>query len=246
MSDRNGSAASSRVADIRSSGRLRIGMGLVPAFATRDQHTGEVRGMAVELGRALADRLGVEPVPVTYPSPANLPDALRDGAWDIAFLGVDPVREAVMDFSVPYAQVDSTFLFAPGTDYRGMEDVDRPGVRIATTRNGVEDLTLTRVIRAAEVVRVDSAGAGLEALRAGRVEAVAIARPAAIAFAETLAGSHVSNDRYAVAMHAIAVPKGMSGRLSCIDEFVRGAKSSGFVRQAMERVGLRGAQVAPD
>jgi polar amino acid transport system substrate-binding protein len=231
---------------IKSSGKLRIGVGLVPTFATKDPSTGEVRGIAIELGRVLAEGLGVELVPVTYPSPANLPDALKNGAWDIGFLGVDPAREGVMDFSIPYAQVDSTFLVAPGSAYRGVDDLDKPGVRIATTRNGVEDLTLTRLIKVAEIVRVDSAGAGLEALKAGKVDAVAIPRPAAVAFAEQLPGSCVSDDRYAVALHAIAVPKGESGRLNYINEFVSSAKKSGFVRHAMERVGLRGAQVAPD
>jgi polar amino acid transport system substrate-binding protein len=231
---------------IKSSGKLRIGVGLVPTFAIKDPSTGEVRGIAIELGRALAERLGVELVPVTYPSPANLPEALKNGAWDIGFLAVDPAREAVMDFSIPYGQVDSTFLVAPGSAHRSVNDLDKPGVRIATTRNGVEDLTLTRLIKIAEIVRVDSAGAGLEALKAGKVDAVAIPRPAAIAFAEQLPGSHVSADRYAIALHAIAVPKGQGGRLDYINEFVSSAKKSGFIKQAMERAGLRGAQVAPD
>lgn len=245
MSQTNGSVLSEPFAQIRSAGKLRIGMGLVPAFAVKDQVTGTVRGMAVEMGRAFADLLGVEPVLVTYPSPANLPDALKQGAWDIAFLGVDHEREAVMDFSVPYAQVDSTFLFAPGTDYAGLGDIDRSGVRIATTRNGVEDLTLTRLVTAAEIVRVDFAGAGFEALRDGKVDAVAIARPAAIVFSERLPGSHVAEDRYATAMHAIAVPKGMGERLDYINTFVNEARASGAIQKAMERVGLRGAQVAP-
>lgn len=241
------SGSDSPFADIKSSGKLRVGMGLVPTFALKDAKTGELRGMAVELGRALAERLGgVALVPVTYPSPANLPEALKSGAWDIGFLGIDPAREAVMDFSIPYVQVDSTFLVAPGLVDRSVNDLDKPGVRLAITRNGVEDLTLTRLIKAAEIVRVDSAGAGLEALKSGKVEAVAIPRPVAIAFAEQLPGSHVSDDRYAVALHAIAVPKGQGAQLNVINEFLSAAKKSGFVQQAMERVGLRGAQVAPD
>ncbi len=231
---------------IKSSGKLRIGVGLVPTFATKDPSTGELRGIAIELGRALAERLGVELVPVTYPGPGNVPEGLKTGAWDIGFLGVDAARQAVLDFSIPYLQVDSTFLFPAGSAYRGLNDLDKPGVRIATTRNGVEDLTLTRLIKVAEIVRVGSAGAGLEALKSGEAHAVAIARPTALVFSEQLPGSRVSDDHYAVALHAIAVPKGESGRLNCVNEFVSSAKKSYLVQQAMERVGLRGAQVAQD
>jgi polar amino acid transport system substrate-binding protein len=247
----NGNAAtalrdvgSGSVAALKAKGRLRVGIGLVPAFASKNQATGEIHGIAVELGRALADRIGIELEPVTYPSPGNLPEALEAGAWDIAFLGVDPVREAVMDFSVPYARVDSTFLLAPGSPDRGVGELDADGVRIATTRNGVEDLTLTRLIGSAEIVRVASVGAGFEELKAGTVDAVAVARPAALAFSAQLPGSRVSESHFSVALHAIGVPKGQDELLEYVNAFVSEAKTSGFVRQAMERVGLRGAQVA--
>ncbi len=244
-SSRAQSSAGPTVADIRSSGRVRIGIGLVPTFATKDAETGELRGIAIELGRALAERLGVELVPVTYPSPANLLDALRAGAFDIAFLGIDPVREKVMDFSVPYLQVDSTLLAAPGLDRPTVEDLDRPGVRIAATRNSIEDFALTRLLRAAEIVRVDSSLAGLAALTSGDVSAVAVPRPVAIVFSERVPGSRVLDDRYAVALHALAVPKGSSDLLRSIDEFMIEAKRSGLVERAIERAGLRGAQMAP-
>jgi polar amino acid transport system substrate-binding protein len=231
-------------AALKTGGRLRVGIGLVPAFASQNQATGEIHGIAVELGQALAERLGAEFVPVTYPSPGNLPEALKASAWDIAFLGVDPVREAVMDFSVPYARVHSTFLLAPGSPDRAVEDLDAAGVRIATTRNGVEDLTLTRLIGSAEIVRVASVGAGFEALQTGRVDAVAVARPAALAFSAQLPGSRVSESHFAVALHAIGVPKQQGALLEYVNAFVSEAKASGFVRDAMEQVGLRGAQVA--
>src|SRR5690606_33930225 len=132
----------------------------------------------------------------------------------------------------------------PGSPHRDIGDLDKAGARIVTTRNGVEDLTITPLIKSAEIVRVASVGAGFEELKAGRVDAVAVARPAALAFSGQLAGSRVSEGRYAVALHAIAVPKGQRALLEYINGFVSAAKTSGFVQQAMERVGLRGAQVA--
>lgn len=232
--------------DVKSSGKLRMGVGLVPTFATKDPSSGELRGIAIELGRALAERLGVELVPVTYPSPGNLPEALKAEAWDIAFLSIDPARAAVMDFSAPYAEVESTFLVAPGSSFGSVADLDKPGRRIAITRNSVEDLALTRVVQHAEIVRADSVGQAFELLKAGQADAQAIPRPVAMAFSKQLAGSSVASERYAVALHAIAVPKGAADLLARIDEFVSNAKKTGFVRQAMERVGLHGAQVAPD
>ncbi len=74
-----------RVADLVRAGRVRVGLGLVPTFATKDPATGELRGVAVDLARALAARLGVEFLPVEYPSPANVLEGVKVGAWDVGF-----------------------------------------------------------------------------------------------------------------------------------------------------------------
>ena len=111
------------------------------------------------------------------------------------------------------------------------------------------NLTVKRASAAASVrVNEDVLNAVLKAAAviAGKVDAVAIPRPVAIAFAGQVPGSQIAEDRYAVALHAIAVPKGQGAQLNDINEFLVSAKTSGFVQQAMERVGLRGAEVAPD
>jgi len=234
-----------RVADLIRAGRIRVGLGLVPTFATRDPATGELRGVAVELARALAMRLGVELLTVEYPSPANVLEGITVGAWDVGFLGIDPARLAQADFSTPYLQVDSTYLVPAGSSIRNVPDADRPGVRIAVTRNSGEDFALTRTLKRAELVRVATIGAGFDLLRAGNADVFAVPRPTALEYSAGLPGSRVLEDRFHVVFHAIAVPKGQAGRLAYVSDFIEEAKASGLVQRALERAGLRGAQVAP-
>lgn len=235
-----------RVADIVRTGKLRVGVGLVPTFAIKDPVTGEFRGMAIELARALAARLGVEVLPVEYPSPPNVLDGLKTGAWDVGFLGIDPARLALADFSTPYIQVDSTYLLPASSSIRNIADADRPGIRIAVMRNSVEDLTLSRMLKQAEFVRVETTvSAGFDVLRAGNAEVFAIPRPTALQFSAQLPNSRVLEDRFYSVFHAIAVPKGHAGRLAYVNQFIEEAKASGLVQRALERAGLRGAQVAP-
>ena len=57
-----------RVADLVQSGKLSVALGLgSPALAMKDANTGEVRGPALDLAQALADRIGVKLEPVEYP-----------------------------------------------------------------------------------------------------------------------------------------------------------------------------------
>ena len=71
-----------RVADLVQAGKLRAGLGVVaPHWAIKDPATGELRGVAVDLARALAARPGVELLPVEYPSPPSVLEGLKSAAW---------------------------------------------------------------------------------------------------------------------------------------------------------------------
>jgi polar amino acid transport system substrate-binding protein len=58
--------------------------------------------VSAELARELARRLGVGIDYVTFDAAGKVFDALKAGLWDIAFLAIDPVRAAGIDFTAPY------------------------------------------------------------------------------------------------------------------------------------------------
>lgn len=239
-------SSDSRVTDLVQAGKLRAGLGIVaPHWAVKDQKTGELRGVAVDVARALATRIGIELVPVEYPSPPSVLEGLRLGAWDVGFLAIDPSRAAVVDFSPPYLQIDATFLVPEGSSIRNVADADQPGVRIAVTRKSVEEIVLSRSLKRAELRGVDTISAGFDLLRAANVEILAAPRPALLQFSARLPGSRVLEDRFHAAFGAIAVPKGQTGRLAYITEFIEEAKASGLVQRAIEHAGMRGVQTAP-
>lgn len=239
-------APDQRVADLVRAGKLRVGIGVVaPHWAIKDPRTGELRGVAVDIARELAMRLGIELVAVEYPSPPAVLDGLKVDAWDVGFLAIDPSRAVVVDFSPPYLQIDATYLTTAGSSIRSVTEADQPGVRIAVTSKSVEEIVLSRSLKRAELQRIDTISAGFDLLRDGNAHALAAPRPALLALSTRLPGSRVLEDRFHAAFGAMAVPKGQTGRLAYIAEFVEQAKASGLVQQAIERAGVRGVQVAP-
>src|SRR5258706_5752234 len=73
--------------DLAPTGRLRAGINLGNGvIATRDQATGETRGIAINLARELGRRLGVPVELVVYEQARLMVDGLKAGAWDVAFL----------------------------------------------------------------------------------------------------------------------------------------------------------------
>lgn len=69
-------------------GKLRAGfLANQPLNATKDPVTGELKGLAIDLGNELARRLGVPIEVVTYRNPVELVNSAQTGERDIIFLG---------------------------------------------------------------------------------------------------------------------------------------------------------------
>ena len=73
-------------------GKLRVAFPLLPIYATKDPATAEVKGVAVDLGKELAQRVGVPFEPVVYPNPPPLIGGAKSGEWDVALIGISAER----------------------------------------------------------------------------------------------------------------------------------------------------------
>jgi len=172
--------ADQRVEDLVQAGRVRVA--LFPSFLyTKDPVTGELRGVGIEVARALAARLGIEVLPVEYPTPPKVVECLKAGACDVAFLGIDPSRIAEVGFSPPFMEVDFTYLVPAGQSIRSVADADRPGVRIAVVRNHAMDLVLSRILKQAEMVRAETPDGTFDLLRTGHADVQTGVRPGLLA-----------------------------------------------------------------
>jgi hypothetical protein len=157
----NAQTTDPRIADLARTGKLRAGVGVVaPHWAVKNPQTSELQGVAVDVARALARRIGIELVVVEYPSPPAVLNGLKDNTWDVGFLAIDPSRAAVVDFSPPYLQIDATYLVPDGSSIGRVTDADQSGVRIAVTSKSVEQIVLSRLLKQAELRTVDTIPAG--------------------------------------------------------------------------------------
>ncbi len=235
-----------RVADLVQAGKIRAGLGIGNhASAMKDPVTGEMRGMAADLARALAARIGVVLEVVEYPRPGAVFDGAQSGAWDVTFLVVDPDRTAEAEASPAYMRSEFTYLVPAGSSIRNVADADRPGTSIGVPRGDAVDLSLSRILKQAKLVRAESQAAGIDLLRAGKVNAYAAPRSALLALSAQVPGSRVLADAFATTSWAAFVPKGHGDRLAYVTAFVEEAKANGMLAQFIAREGLRGIEVTP-
>src|SRR5262249_20282224 len=76
----------------------------------------------------------------------------------------------------------------------GAADGDRPGIRVAVVNKHASTLTLSRVIKHAELTGADVPDAAFELLRTGKADAFASAREPLEDYAAKLPGSRVLTD----------------------------------------------------
>lgn len=241
-------AADPRVADLVQAGKIRVAI-FLPQYA-KDPATGALRGIgmglvAMEMGRALAARLGVELMLVENPTPLSALAGLKQRACDLACLGIDPSRTAELDFTPAVVQFDYTLLLPAQSAIATFADADRPGRRIAVVLNHASTFALQRIAKHAELVGTELPDAAFDLLRAGSVDAFAAPREQLLDYGDELQGSRVLDESYGINHAGMAIAKGQPGRLAYLCEFVEQAKTSGLIADIIARGRLRGFRVAP-
>ena len=227
-------------------GKLRVGFLLVPLYATKDAATGEYRGLAPEIGKQFAQSVGLPPEWVAYPSVPALINGAKAAEWDIALSGINAERAAVIDFSAPMMEVEQGYLVRTGVPIDSAAQVDRAGVRIGVLERAGADVFLSKELKNAQLVRVNSPRELFGLFAAGKAEVIAGTKSTLFAESAKLPGSKVLDGRIVVEPIGAGVPKGRDpGAARYVARLVEQAKADGRVKDAIEKAGLRGVTVAP-
>ncbi len=202
-------------------------------------------GVAPDMARAVADRLGVPVRYGPYPRPGERADAAGSGAWDIGLIGAEPQRAEKIAFTPAYAEIEATYLVPPGSPIDALEEVDRPGRAIAVAARAAYDLWLERNIRHARLVRAPSLDASFTIFAEQKVDALAGLRPKLLEEVEKMPGARILDGAFMTVQQAIGTARGNAAGAAFLRDFVEGAKASGLVARLIAAHGVRGLSVAP-
>jgi polar amino acid transport system substrate-binding protein len=219
-------------------GKLRAAINLGNSvLAQTDPATGEPKGITPDLARELGRRLGLAVELVTYDAAGKVFDAAATGAWDIAFVAIEPVRAAVIEFTAPYVIIEGTYMVPKDSPLKTIADVDRPGVRIAVGPKSAYDLYLTRTIKNATLVRAAAGGgkAMIDLFVNDKLEVAAGVRQPLVAYAKDHPEVRVMDGHFMEIQQAMGTPKGRSAGAAYLRAFVEEMRASGFVAEALKR-----------
>ena len=233
-------------AELAPTGVLRVGINLGnPVIAQRNPTGGDPRGVGAALGRELARRAGLSVRFVQFDTAGLMADAVKQAAWDVAFLAIDPARATDIDFSDAYVLIEGAYMVPDDSPLQAIGEVDRAGIRIAVGLKTAYDLFLTREIKHAELVRAPSSRAAIDQFLAEKLDVVAGVRQPLAAAAREHPGLRILAESFMVIRQASGVPRGRPEAARYLAAFIEEAKASGIVERELRQSGVTDVTVAP-
>ncbi len=151
------------IADLAPTGVLRAGINLSNfLLVTGKTPAGDPEGVAPDMAREIATRLGVPVKYVLFNTPGELADAGGSGIWDIGLIGAEPQRAEKIVFTPAYVEIEATYLVPANSPLKTITDVDQPGMHIAVTGRTAYGLWLERNLKHAKLMRLGDAGSRLQ------------------------------------------------------------------------------------
>ncbi|KTS71342.1 restriction endonuclease [Pseudomonas oryzihabitans] len=225
------------MAELAPQGSLRAAINYGNPVLAQRGADGEPTGVSVALARALAELLGVPLQLITYDAAGKVFAALEQGAWDLAFLAIEPVRAAQIDFSEPYVIIEGTYLLRENDPARQVAELDQTGRRIAVGQGAAYDLYLSRTLTQAELVRAPTSVAAIACFVDQGLDAAAGVRQPLEAYAAAHSGYRVLADSFTEIRQAMAVPKGHAAAAAFVQAFLDEQLRNGFVARELAASG---------
>jgi polar amino acid transport system substrate-binding protein len=234
-------------AELAPTGMLRAGINIANFLlvTSKDEKTGEPDGVAPDMARELARRLGVPVKLIPFESPGKLADAAGSGVWDVGLLGAEPSRAEQIAFTAAYVEIEASYLVPPGSKLQSMDEVDRAGVRIAVSARSAYDLYLSRHLKHATLKRIEGIDAAYRHFVKERLDALAGLKPGLLANVEELKGSRILGGHFTTVQQAMGTPVKCQAGAAFVRQFVEEAKASGLVAKLIAKHRVRGLSVAP-
>jgi len=198
------------------------------------------RGVAFDIGRALAARLGVEYEVVVHGSNPEALAAVAEGRADFAFTNATPERAQAMDLARPVLVVHKSVLVPSGSRLSDLAALSRQPARVGALAGSTTAIEFARLYPLVTMVPISSLPVALRALRSGEIDALAANNAVLYELGDQLPGSTVLAGSWGSERFGIGVPKGRSAAHEFLRRFSESIASDGTLSGAVARAGLRG------
>lgn len=225
-------------------GKLRVGLYPgSPGSLLQGDSPESHRGVGFELGRALAEQLGIVFEPVIFKTNGEILHQAKLEQLDVVFVNATAVRAEYLAFAQPLLFTEQTYLIGPSSNVRTMAQVDTAEMKVGVSAGSTSEATLPTLLRHARIVTTQSLEDVVTLLSAGALDAFATNKSILSEIADRIPGSRILDGAWGRESIALGIPKRREQALSVVTEFCDQIKKNGLLSNAVRRSGMRGAQL---
>lgn len=213
-------------------------------LVTSKDEQGNPEGVSPDLAYAIAKSLNVKIQLIPFDTQGELVEAVAKGICGIGLVGSDPDRAQKITFAPAYVEIEATYLVPPNSPLNAIEDVDIPGVRIASFKKSAYDLWLVRNIKNASLVHADTLEASVDLFFNEKLDALAGLKTGLIKDSKRLPGSTVLDGQFMAVQQGVATAKENLQSIEFLSRFVQDAKQSGLIASFIKKHKVNGLSVA--
>jgi polar amino acid transport system substrate-binding protein len=229
-------------AQLAPTGKLRAAVVTIPFLAKQDA-SGQLSGVAADLGVEMARALGVPYEALVFKSPPEGVAAMRDGKADVIFLAPTPERIRLIDFAPAFMEMELSLLVLTASPIQTLADADQPGRRIVVyERSANEEMVRQKLSKATRLlVPLSDHKKAFEMIRSGEADAFADLLYQTVANQSDMPGTRLVPGAIGRNALAIGSAKDKPAAAAYVKAFTETVVKSGFVAKSIEKAGVRGA-----
>ncbi|WP_407059788.1 ABC transporter substrate-binding protein [Comamonas composti] len=228
-----------QLGDIQKKGELVVGvLGTDEPLSFIDAKTRELVGYDVDLGRAVAQKLGVKPVFKQITLAARIPE-LQQGHIDLlaASLTHNKEREAQIDFSLTTFITSQKVLVKASSPIKDVPEL--AGKRVVTAKGSSMEVNIRRAVPTANVITFDTSPQAFVALQQGKAVGI-VNDDVSLLRALTQLGDQRKEYRLlptklSIEPIALGIKKGEAGFKKAVDDTLRELEANGKAEALYER-----------
>jgi glutamate transport system substrate-binding protein len=227
--------ADTTMGKIQDKGEIAIGVKYdVPPFGFKNPKSGDVEGFDVDLGKAVADKLGVEPKLLEAISDNRIP-FIQDGTVDLILstMTINAERAQEIGFTDPYFIAKGRILVPKGSDIKGIDDL--AGKKVCTALGSTYEETLKTQAPKADLRLVDAYSECLELLQNGAVDAISTDDVILTGMIIQDDSLQLVGDELTVEPYGAGFKKGDTAFAEFLDGVIAEYKSSGAWQESYDR-----------
>ena len=217
-------------------GELRVGLNMSNFLLVNSKDSdGLPDGVSPDIGKKLANELGVNCKLIEFEKPGLLADAVNDNLWDIGNIASEKERGKTIDFSNPYVNIDANFIFRNKDNFKSNDEINSRGIKIAVVERSAYDLWLTENFKNANLIKVNSIENSHNLFREGNVNVLAGLKPKLM---EELKGNDdlkILANPFTHIKQSIGIKKGNPDILNFLNQFIHKIIKDGYVESLLKK-----------